>query len=97
MHKIARIGQVLTFVICALATAACTNDSKVGESCDAGCFGGGGGCSSQCSPACTGGKLCCAYSGGACLPTDAGTCANNGGYSCATPTPSGGCPAQCYP
>ncbi len=97
MHKIARIGRLLAFIVCALAAAACTHDSKAGESCDGGCSGGGAGCSSQCSPACTGGKLCCAYSGGACLPTDAGTCANNSGYSCATPTASGECPSQCYP
>ena len=97
VQKLARMGLLFALAIGALTAVACTNDPKPSESCDAGCGGGGGGCSSQCKPACTGGKLCCAYSGGACLPTDAGTCANNSGYSCVMPTASGVCPIQCDP
>jgi hypothetical protein len=59
------------------------------------CNGGGRGCS-QCNPSCPSGQLCCAWSGGACLPTDAG-CAPPGGYRCVAPTAGGVCPNQCFP
>ncbi len=67
------------------------------EECNTSCSGGKKGCPSMCTPGCGGGQLCCAYAGGACQITDAGTCANSGGFSCATPTSAGVCPIQCYP
>ena len=51
----------------------------------------------MCPSGCPGGQLCCPWSGGACQLTDAGTCANNGGFSCAMPTTDGVCPNRCYP
>jgi hypothetical protein len=65
-------------------------------SCSSSCVGGGPGCN-KCAPACANGQICCAWAGGPCMLTDAGTCAGAGGYKCATPTSQGLCPNQCYP
>jgi hypothetical protein len=71
-----------------------TSDSGGGEACSS-CAGGCSG-TTGCG-GCTGGELCCPWAGGACLPDDAGGCAPSSGVSCATPTPNGLCPNQCYP
>ncbi|HZS38045.1 MAG TPA: hypothetical protein VFF06_14510 [Polyangia bacterium] len=78
------------------ALCKCVFDGDMATSCNTSCGGGGTGCPSMCS-SCNAGELCCAWSGGACLITDAGTCASNGGFSCAKPTAAGVCPNQCYP
>jgi hypothetical protein len=69
--------------------------SDMASSCSSVCSGGTPGCPRMCS-GCTTGQLCCPWAGGACLPTDAG-CMSNGGFQCATATPAGLCPDQCFP
>lgn len=78
------------------ALCKCVFDADMATSCSASCEGGTAGCPSMCS-GCNAGELCCAWAGGACLITDAGTCAASGGFSCAKPTAAGVCPSQCYP
>jgi hypothetical protein len=66
------------------------------QNCSGGCGGGTGGCPQNCT-GCMVSELCCPWSGGACMVTDAGTCQGASGFKCATPTALGVCPNQCYP